>query len=231
MNTVDLGLVALSLLLALVLCLGVRAAAVRAGSPGSLPMVVAAALAAWLLLTALLARSGALAVGGDGPPRILVVPLTAFAAVVLITRRAGFRRLVAQTPLAWVVGLQGFRVGVELLLYGLHVDGRAPVQLTFEGRNFDILAGLTAPLVAWALASSHRWARALAWVWNVISAALLANIIFTAATSVPGPLFLDWQGGAFTAVTTWPVVWIPGFLAPVAVFLHVVWWVGRKGAQ
>ncbi|MHC5539854.1 hypothetical protein ACYOEI_16670, partial [Singulisphaera rosea] len=36
------------------------------------------------------------------------------------------------------------------------------------------------------------------------------------------PLHLDWPGDPFTAIATWPVVWIPALLAPIGIALHVV---------
>lgn len=227
MSPVDLGLALLTFALVALLGAGVAVAERRAGLVPRLALPVTLALLAWLGLTALLAVSGVLVGDPGGPPRILALPLTAFATVLLLARRPTFRRLVAAIPPAWPIALQSFRVFVELALFALYQDGRAPVQVTFEGRNFDILAGLSAPLVALALASSRRWAGTLAGVWNVLCAGLLANIILTAATSVPGPLQVDWPGGPFLTIVTWPVVWIPAFLAPVAVFLHVVWWTGR----
>ncbi|RKI05803.1 hypothetical protein D7Y13_21655 [Corallococcus praedator] len=56
----------------------------------------------------------------------------------------------------------------------------------------------------------------------MLGLAVLANTIFTVATSAPGPLHLDWPGVPFTAIATWPVIWLPALLAPLAVFLHVM---------
>jgi hypothetical protein len=40
-------------------------------------------------------------------------------------------------------------------------------------------------------------------------------------TSAPGSLHVDGPGESFTVITGWPAVWIPAFLAPVALSLHV----------
>jgi hypothetical protein len=112
-------------------------------------------------------------------------------------------------------------VGVELALFALHASGHAPVQITFAGRNFDVLVGLSAPLVAWLLATERIGAKG-AVAWNLLGLAVLANTVGTLASSTSGPLHLDWPGAPFTAITTWPIVWLPAFLMPTAVFLHVV---------
>ena len=58
--------------------------------------------------------------------------------------------------------------------------------------------------------------------WNIIAVSLLANIVGTALTTMPGPLALDWPGPPATIVATWPFVWLPAFLVPVALFGHVL---------
>jgi len=124
-------------------------------------------------------------------------------------------------PPAWPIAAQTFRVGVELALFALHAAGRAPVQITFEGRNFDVLVGLSAPWIGWLVATGRIGTKG-ALAWNVIGLAVLANTVGTVATSTPGPLHLDWPGAPLTAITSWPIVWLPAFLMPIAVFLHVV---------
>ena len=99
--------------------------------------------------------------------------------------------------------------------------GSPPVQVTFEGRNFDALVGLAAPAVAAGIASGRIGPR-LAIAWNLSGLALLVNAIGTVATSAPGPLHRDWPGEPFVAIAAWPVVWIPAPLAPTGIFLHVV---------
>ena len=96
----------------------------------------------------------------------------------------------------------------------------APAQATFEGRNFDVLVGLSAPLVALAIWKGWLPRRAVV-CWNVLGLLVLSNTIFTTISSTPGPLHLNWPGLPFTAFATWPFVLIPGFLAPLAILLHL----------
>lgn len=204
------------------LVLGLRAAVARARAPelARLPLAVAFALALWLALTAAIAQSGALMVFESLPPRLMMLPMSALVGLIVVGRGATFRRLLAATPLAWPVALMSFRVVVELMLWQLHEGGAMPPQMTFEGRNFDILVGLSAPVVAHGLTTGWLPRRA-AIAWNLAGLALLLNVVTIAVTSVPGPTRLDWGGEPLTIVATAPFVWLPAFLVPVAVFGHV----------
>lgn len=204
------------------LVLGLRAAVGRARTPelARLPLAVSLALALWLGLTAAIAQSGALSVFESLPPRLMMLPMSALVVLVVVTRGATFRRLLAATPPAWPVALMSFRVVVELMIWQLYKSGAMPRQMTFEGRNFDVLVGLSAPVIAHGLANG-RLGRRAAILWNVAGLALLLNVVVIAVTSVPGPTRLDWGGEPLTIVATAPFVWLPAFLVPVAVFGHV----------
>jgi hypothetical protein len=200
---------------------GLARAAPRAGLPRSLPPAVAAGMLAFLGIAAALARSGVLAVWTGFPPRWPLLPMTALGMLGLLGLTPIFRRLLAEIPPWQPVALQAFRAGVELAFWQLHAEGVAPIQVTFEGRNFDALVGITVPVVAAGIASGRVGPRPTI-VWNLFGLAMLLNAIGTVATSTPGPLHLSWAGEPFTAIATWPVIWIPALLAPVGIFLHVV---------
>jgi hypothetical protein len=216
--------VALVLAIAALVVLASSAAAHRAGydraASRRLARAVALGMLGWLAVVALLSVSGVLADFEARPPRLMLVVVGAFGLFFTATRTRTFARLIAATPFSWPVALQSMRVPIELGLWGLFQAGRLPIHLTFEGRNFDVLVGASAPVVAIAL--SRGW---LGWrgavVWNVLSLGLLANIVGMAITSVPGPLHLPWPGVPNTVVAEFPFAWLPGFLVPMALFLHV----------
>jgi hypothetical protein len=221
----DLAMILLTMGMLALLGIGVAQSARRGGrdaaSSKTLALMIVGALTVWLAFTAALATSGVLAVWTSRPPRWPFVPLTALVAVLAFARTSFARGLINHAPPTWAIGAQTFRVGVELAIFALHEAGRAPVQVTFEGRNYDILVGLSAPLVAW-LVFRKRVSPAIIVLWNVLALAILANTVATIATSTPGPLHRDWPGQPFVAIATWPVIWLPAFLAPLAVFFHAV---------
>jgi hypothetical protein len=149
------------------------------------------------------------------------VVLACITTIVLLSRTKGFREIARACPPSYPIALQTFRVFVELVLWQLYREGRVPVQMTFEGWNFDILVGLSAPAVAWAAARGALGRRALVG-WNVVSLGLLANIVIIANRAAPGPLHAAWGNPSSTVIAEAPYIWLPAFLVPLAVLLHVV---------
>jgi hypothetical protein len=218
-----IGMAALVALMVALLGVGVAKSTALAGDPESANrrgIWVIFALQIWLGLVAVLAFRGVFSDWSARPPRLALFTLAAFLMIVLINRTKTLNQLIASTPRHWLIAAQTFRVAVELVLFAFYVDGHVPLQLTFEGRNVDILAGLTAPIVAW-LVARHR-VKLVAVIWNVLGIAVLLNTIVVFQTSLPGPLYAHWPGAPLTSAGEWPLVWLPTFLAPLAIFLHVV---------
>lgn len=179
------------------------------------------ALAGWLGLTAALAAAGALSDFAAAPPQVMPVIVAGNLAAVVVALSPLGRGLAAHTPLAWLIGFQVFRVFVELVLAMLYHAGIVPVQMTFEGRNWDILVGLTAPLVAWA-AAAGRLGRPWLIAWNLAGLGLLLNIVVISILSMPTALRAFPDGPANTFITTAPYVWLPTLLVPAALGGHLL---------
>lgn len=149
------------------------------------------------------------------------IPVIAIPLIVVVVTLFSSRlsEILQNIPVANLIYLQSFRFFVELLLWALFVAGIVPEQMTFEGRNFDILAGITAPFMAW-LVSKNKISRAALIVWNFAGMLLLINIVTVAILSTPSPLRFFMNEPANTIVAHFPVSWLPGFLVPLAYTLH-----------
>jgi hypothetical protein len=175
----------------------------------------------WLAFSAGLALSGLLGdFGRTPPPMVLLAGVSGILTLGLAFSPFG-TRLVEHTPVAWLVGFQGFRIVVELVLALLHQQGLIPIQMTFEGRNFDIVSGVSALLVAWLAARQQlpQWGLLL---WNLLGQGLLLNIVVISILSLPIPIRAFFNEPANTIVATWPYVWLPVFLVQAALFGHVL---------
>jgi hypothetical protein len=186
-----------------------------------LPARARAILVVWLLALGLLAGAGAFLRAGRMPPYFAGVGLLPSAAgVAFVCSRSG-TALLARTSPTTLIGLQSFRVIVEIVLWALATQHRLSPLLTFEGRNFDILVGLTALPVAWLCFVRRAWPSRVAVVWNVAGIAILANIVIHALLSAPTPFQALRTEPPTTIIATLPYIWLPGFLVPLALSLHV----------
>jgi hypothetical protein len=144
---------------------------------------------------------------------ILIIPLVG---ILILTFSKGTAEVLRHVPVQVLTHLQIFRVFVEILLWMLFIQEALPVQMTFEGRNFDILAGLTAPVMAIFFADNRK----LMIAWNLISLGLLINIVAIAIVSLPSPLRIFHNEPANTIVAEFPFIFLPTFLVPLAYGLH-----------
>ena len=176
------------------------------------------ALLTWLSTLFVLGTEGFFAEFEKMPPRIMLSIVVPMVTIVVLSLNRSFGELLTYIRPASLIYLQAFRIVVELVLWLLYKDGICPKQMTFEGWNFDMLAGLSAPLIAWLAFGGGRNNKKLAIAWNFVGLALLFTIILTATLSTP-------QFGVFTPenrmIAYWPMVWLPGFVAPFALLLHV----------
>lgn len=154
------------------------------------------------------------------PPRFAFLVLPPLIAVGVLSFSKGFGQLLAYVPPAWLVYLQTFRLFVELLLWALFVQNLVPVQMTFEGRNWDILVGLTAGFVGYFCLVKRRWPVSVAFWWNIAGLLLVLNIAAVAILSAPTPFRVFMNEPANTIVTYFPIVWLPAVLVPLAFALH-----------
>ncbi len=198
-----------------------KAEAAENSGAGRRVLWTGAVLAAWLIYSAVLAGKGLLLNADAVPPpmaRILVPGL----ALVLIAAFSGLgARLAKHLGYASLIGFHAFRLPLEGLLWTFHHQGRLPVQMTFEGRNFDILTGLSAIVMA-VLAQRGMVGRKAALVWNLAGLGLLLNIIGVAVLSLPGRLLAFHDEPPNTLVLHFPYVWIPALFVLAAFLGHLV---------
>lgn len=171
----------------------------------------------WVAATGLAAASGALHF--SPPPTMLVLFALIFGGAIALAVSPIGRQLAVGLPLAALVGYQGFRVVVELLLHRAYLEGLMPVQMSYSGRNFDIVTGITAlALGAWLVnGSPPRW---VVFAWNTLGLALLANVVTIAFLSAPTPLRVFMNEPANVWITHAPWVWLPAVMVFAALSGH-----------
>lgn len=181
-------------------------------------------MAFWLIIQGILSLRNLYSENLDAmPPRLFVLGvLPALATIVLLFITKGGRRFIDNLPLKNITWLNIVRIPVEVVLLWLFLNKAVPKLMTFEGRNFDILSGITAPFVAYFGFTKKTLGKRLVLIWNFVCLALLMNVVVHALLSVPTPA----QKLAFDqpniAVLYFPFVWLPVFIVPVVLFGHLV---------
>jgi uncharacterized membrane protein len=153
------------------------------------------------------------------PPRMIIVILPPLITAILLLFSKSFSEILNQIPQTWLITIQSFRIAMEIILLMLFFENIIPKQMTFEGLNFDILAGVSA-LVVGHFVSRNTMPNKLILVWNVVCLLLLANIVSIALLSAPLPFRVFTNEPANTVIAYFPFVWLPGFVVPVAYAMH-----------
>lgn len=157
------------------------------------------------------------------PPKFLMFGIwpALLLIIIMFTTQKG-RQFIDSLPLSNLTYLHIVRIPVELVLFWLFLHKTIPELMTFEGRNFDILAGITAPIIAYLGFTQKKISRNGLLIWNFICLMLLTNIVVNAFLSTPSPV----QQFAFDqpniAILYFPFSWLPTFVVPVVLFAHLV---------
>jgi hypothetical protein len=180
-------------------------------------------VAGWMALTAGVAASGLLTRFDIVPPPMAVM----IAAVLALSMAIGLSHvgagLAREVPLHVLVGVQAFRLPLELVMHRAAGLGIMPVELSYSGYNFDIVTGALAMLVFVALRLKRELPRIIIWVFNLWGLWCLAAIVVIAITTSP---MVRAFGADPRHVNTWvlyfPYVWLPTVLVIIAMAGHVV---------
>ena len=177
-------------------------------------------LVLWLILHAVLSLKGFYLDFTGLPPRFIIVigPPLLIIILIMIFKKDWLKDFSLKT-LTW---LHIVRIPVELILLGLFLDKQIPLLMTFEGRNFDIISGLTAPVIAFFCFHKNILSKKIALIWNFICLGLLLNIVINAVLSAPFVFQKFGFDQPNVAIAFFPFVWLPAFVVPVVLFSHLV---------
>jgi hypothetical protein len=178
-------------------------------------------LPVWIAVQGVIAANGFYWNTTTLPPRLFltgVLPALSLIAIIFVFFRPS---LLEHLPIRVLTLIHLVRIPVELVLWQLSRSGDVPEIMTFEGWNFDILAGLLAPLVYLIAFRDGRIRRGVLLVYNLIGILLLANIVSIAILSLPSPIEQFAFQRPNRAVLYFPYVWLPSVVVPIVLFSHL----------
>lgn len=175
----------------------------------------------WLALQAFIARTGFYTITSTVPPRLFLAVLPPLFLIMLLFILPTGRKFLDRLNPKTLTILHVIRVPVELVLFWLYVQKAVPQLMTFEGRNFDILAGLSAPLIFYFGYIKKRIGKTGLLTWNLVCLGLLVNIVANAVLSAPFPFQMFAFDQPNIAVFYDPFVWLPGCVVPLVLLSHL----------
>jgi len=180
------------------------------------------ALVIFLVLMGFLAFKGVLLNFDRFPPPIGIVVLFSSVITVILTIASKWGTRLAQgLSFQILIGFQAFRVIVELFLFQLQKYGIAPIQMTFEGRNWDILTGILA-LLLFLVQSRMPLPKWILVAFNTLGLGLVLNVVIVGMVSLPTPFRIFMNEPANTFIAYLPFVWLPVFLVQIAIGGHIL---------
>ena len=184
---------------------------------------VGIAIAVWITYVFALSATGFFQVFTLPPrfPIFLIFPLFLFTSIFLYRIRNS--EFLKALPKSWAVYFQSFRIAVELLFAASVAEGILHKEVTLHGYNYDILIGLTAPIIAYLAFNRKVISEKIVLIWNFIGLGVLTVVVSLFFTTVFFPTVwgetTTWANPEFA---TFPYTLIAGFLMPIAVFMHVL---------
>lgn len=178
-------------------------------------------LLGWAALQSVLGLSGFYLAINPSPPRFPLLVLPAFLLVIVLMSTKRGQRFIDGLDLSLLTLLHVIRIPVEIVLFWLFIHGAIPQLMTFEGRNFDILAGLSAPVIYYLGFVRKSLSNTVLLIWNIVCLGLVVNIAINGLLSAPTPL----QQFAFDqpniALAYFPFVLLPSLVVPMVILAHL----------
>ena len=178
-------------------------------------------LAAYAIIQSILGISGFYSNWNAVPPHFLFMVAPALLTIIVLLILPGGRKFINGLNIETLTLLHVIRVPVEITLYYLFIDKLIPQSMTFEGSNFDILSGISAPIIYYLVFIARKANQKILVAWNFICLGLLLNVVITALLSAKTPF----QKFAFdqpnVGIGYFPFVLLPALVVPIVLLSHV----------
>jgi hypothetical protein len=178
-------------------------------------------LISWLVLQGLISWSGFYTVTDTMPPHFLLLLMPPLLVILILFILPSGKKFLDSLDIKTLTLLHVIRIPVEVTILFLFIHKTVPQLMTFEGRNFDILSGITAPVIYYFAFIKTRFKSTLLLLWNFICLGLLINIVADAILSAP----FAFQRFSFDqpdiAVLYFPFTWLPCCIVPLVLLSHL----------
>lgn len=175
----------------------------------------------WLFVQSIIGILGFYTITNTMLPRfqLLLLPPLVFTIVQFSTKKG--KAFIDSLDLKILTIIHIVRIPVEIVLYWLFVNKAVPELMTFEGRNFDIISGISAPFIYYFGFVKHKIGKSILIAWNFICLGLLLNIVINGILSAPTPFQQFGLEQPNIAVLHFPFMFLPACIVPMILFAHL----------
>lgn len=177
-------------------------------------------LIVWSLIQSALAFEAFYQITNSIPPRFALVLIPSAIWLIWELTTLNKRRVISQRNLNISPFLHMVRLPMEIVLWQLFIYGTIPELMTFEGRNFDIVMGFTAPVIGWLYIKGNLSLKVLR-IWNIVGLILILFIMTNGILSAELPIQMFAFDQPNKALTYFPFVLLPSIIVPLVIYTHI----------
>ncbi|HCN04216.1 MAG TPA: hypothetical protein DIS79_01235 [Bacteroidetes bacterium] len=181
-----------------------------------------AILIGWMAVLGILTAQGFFLDFSSVPPRQALLVLPSFILLGLLIVKMRRWNIIGLIPPAFVIGIQAFRLPLEITLHELYRDGWVAQEMTWSGFNFDVVIGILALPVTWFAVVKKTLPRWTILAFHSLGLCTVTIVATTGILSVPLPFQVLHTTPANIFTSTFPYSWLPSILVPLAVFAHIL---------
>jgi hypothetical protein len=176
----------------------------------------------WIILQSGLSIAGFYERMNTLPPRFPLLLLPPLLFIIICFNTSKGKTILDRLDIKALTLFSVIRIPVEIVLFFLFEHQTIPQLMTFAGRNFDILSGVTAPIIYYVCFIQQKNNKTILLIWNVVCLALLLNIVINAILSIPSSFQLFAFYKPNIAIAYFSFVLLPAYLVPLVLLSHLV---------
>jgi len=179
-------------------------------------------IVSWAILQSIVGLLGFYQETETIPPRLMlfgVFPTLILIAAIFLTKSG--KAFIDGINLKTLTYFHTIRLPVEIVLLLLYHQNLVSVYMTFEGTNFDLISGISAPVAAFYAFRGGRGNKKFLIGWNVLCLLLLFNVVITAILALPSPFQVLSLNQPNVAVLYFPFNLLPAVVVPTVLFGHL----------
>ena len=184
------------------------------------PIILLLLIVILSIIQSILAYSGFYQITNSIPPRFLLIILPSILVLIygLLPKQIDWVFNKRDTKISTFLHI--VRLPVEIILLQLFLNKMIPQLMTFEGLNFDILIGITAPIIGF-LYMKTKVSKTFLMYWNIIGLILVLFImvIGTLSAEIPFQQFAFEQPNR--GLQYFPFILLPAIIVPLVIYSHI----------